>query len=110
MLVKVDHSEGKPASGIPVWFVDRSLQPSEHSIDLRKAPICRTDAQGECTAMVVYHYCKTLYRWRRQARMSYHDRFELVALLEGHRQSLGFLQGVKRRGSYLEGTLRARVD
>lgn len=116
VLVKVDYSEGKPAPGIPLWYVDRALQPSERSVDL-KDPICRTDARGECTTMVVYHHCETVFPWRRQARMSYRDRFEIVTLLGGHHQSLGFLQGVKSRDSYLEsrdsyleGTLWARLD
>jgi hypothetical protein len=68
VLVKVDHADGKPAAGIPLWHIDRTLKSAGNSADFSKAPTCRTDARGECSVMVVYHYCETVFSWRMQAR------------------------------------------
>lgn len=110
VLAKLEHSDGKPAVGVPLWLVDRSIESVEHGAVFRKNPACRTNAAGECAVVVVYYYCETVYPWRRRARMSYSERFELVTLRNGNSQALGRLQGVKGRGVYIEGTLWARID
>jgi hypothetical protein len=110
VLAKVEHSNGAPAVGFPIWLVDRVVKPLGYDAALPRVPACRTSIKGECVATVVYHYCETVFPWGRNAQVEYEARFELVTLKGEKIKSLGFLHGVKRRSSYLEGTLWARID
>src|SRR4051812_20899642 len=110
VIAKVEHSNGAPAAGFPIWLVDRVVKPHGYDPSLPRMPACRTSIKGECVGTVVYHYCETVFPWGRNAQAENEARFELVTLKGGKVKSLGFLQGVKRRSSYLEGTLWVRID
>lgn len=110
VLAKVEYSSGAPAVGVPLWYIDHAFKTTARNAVLRNAPICRTNSAGGCGVTVAYHYCRTAFPWLKQEQASYVNRFELVTLKNGKGKSLGFLQGVKNRGSYLEGTLWVRVD
>jgi hypothetical protein len=110
MMARVEHADGSPAGGVALWFLDRALEPRERSAVRQKGPTCKTDAAGTCTTTLVYHYCKAVCPWHAPSQRDDAGRFEIVTVRNGKDQSLGFLQGVKRRGALLEGTLWARID
>jgi hypothetical protein len=109
MEARIEHADGTPARAVALWYVDRALKPGERTPQ-RKEPVCRTDSTGSCTAVLTYHYCEWVCPWDEPPQPEYAGRFEIVTTQNGMRQSLGFLQGVRRRGAFLEGTLWVRVD
>jgi hypothetical protein len=110
MMTKVERLDGKPAGGLALWCVDHSLRPEDRHAMFQEGPNCRTDAAGLCEVTVKYHYCETLCPWDRPSQPDYTQRFEMVTVRNGRRKSLGFLQGVHKVGTLLEGTLWVRLD
>jgi hypothetical protein len=110
MRVMVEHADGTPAKGVALWYVDRELKQSDHSAVHEKEPACRTDATGSCAATLADHYCESVCPWDAPPQAAADGRFEILTMHDGKEQSLGFLQGVRRRGALLEGTLLVRID
>lgn len=110
MKVMVQHADGTPARGVALWYVDRELVSSEHSVGHQEELACKTDDTGGCTATLTYYYCKSVCPWDAPSEPVALGRFEILTRHNGKKRTLGFLQGVTRRGAFLEGRLSARIE